>query len=299
MLLYVTPAKARLMGLGIGSDVTDVDLRAALVRASRRVNAICAVANRPQQHDFRGGSITDEEHPWHLPKNEVDTSQRRIYMWHWPIQDVSSLRLDVTNQQYVAFQPSEIMVTDRYLEIISLAMTVTGLFGGGVLPVIGLSVPIMRSTYTYGERFEVTDEELVVDDEDSLRWRAENQWWTSEDDVVVRVDGTVVVPEKIDLEEGTVTFAAPPVGDVTADYVHRLDSDIAQATGLLAGQALDQADLRKKGLGGLQRVRVGEIELEKARMIGSGSAPGQGDPSAAPREVLELLEGRRAVWAGA
>lgn len=295
MLSYLTPGKARKMGLGIAADVTDADLGAALLRASRRVNAICAAPNRPQQHDFRGGTIVNETHQWYLPKHALDMAQRQVWLWHWPIIDFSRLQIDVTNQQYVRFPHNEVVVTDRYLEIASLTMTVSGLFGAAVIPIIGLAVPVIRVDYTYGETFDVVDDLLIQDDEDGLVWRASNQWWTG--DPTIYVDGVASADGTVDMDEGTVTFGSPITGVVTADYTHRLDPDIAEATGLLARQELELTS-QSQSLSGLQRIRVGEIEMERQRPSGSGNVPGSGDPTAPPDSVMRLLEGRRHVWAG-
>lgn len=294
MLSYVTPARARLMGLGLGT-VSDTDLSAALRRASRRVNAFCGTANRPQPHDFRGGTITDEKRDWALPSSPVDAGQDYLFTYHWPIIEVTSFRIYVTNGQYVEIQPDEVIVTDRRLEVVSLAYTSVGLFGGGIGPIIGMKQAQARVSYTYGERFEVVGEELVNSGDD-LTFRAENQFWTSEDDLTLYLNGVAQTLPTVDLEEGTVTFGAPVTGvRVTLDYTHTLDPDIAEATGIILGQELDIADLRSKGLTGLQRVRVGEIEMERAR---SGSVSGNADPTDIPASAKLLLAGRQSLWAG-
>lgn len=60
---YLTPEAFRVMGFGVDLSVfEEVEVRNILARASARVNTYCAVPNLPQPHDFRGGTVTGEQH---------------------------------------------------------------------------------------------------------------------------------------------------------------------------------------------------------------------------------------------
>lgn len=297
MLLYVTPGRFRTMGMGVDLDeVSDVELRSILVGASAKVNALCAAPGRPAPHDFRGGTITDERHRVRLPESPMGEIQRKFYLWHAPILSVSSVRFDVTNQQYIPFQDEDIYVTDRWVEIVSLAMTGQGLFGAAIVPVIALENVTGLFSYTYGRSIHVYGD--VLEATDARLYRAQNQFWT-DDAIEVAVDGIVATTGfTIDKTEGTVTFASQqaPEALITASYTTRLPYDIAYATALLAADALDSRQMRERGMSGLRSMKVGEIVLEKDASRRGERADAQ---SAASPEISMLLDGYRFMSAGA
>lgn len=270
-MLYLTPERYRISGYGHDlDDLEDVELRSILTRASEMVNEYCLVSNRPQRHDFRGGTITDEHSSWRLGNSQLP-GQRRVMLNHRPVRSVQSLRINVTNNQYVAFDASQLFVTESWAEVVSLAYTSVGLFGGGLLPSIGLANPVAYVSYTYGYTFTETGETL--EQTDASLYRAMNQWWDATDTPAVYRDGVVVSAGEysIDYDEGTVTFDEPQPADtvVRVDYSYRLPPAIAEATGLIATELLGDRRTAARGLIGLAEIQVGEVRLRRESFRGS------------------------------
>jgi len=294
---YVTPERFKTMGFGVDLDNTeDFELRAVLRRASDRVNSICAAPAIPQQHDFRGGSIVSEEHHWNMGNGVNEPSQRSVYLWHYPIKAVSDLRIRLTNSQGIVFDSTELMVFDREVEIVSLALTSTGLFGAFIVPEIGLSHPRIVATYTYGSLVPMTGQ--VLEATDGLLYRAEDQWWDSGETTTIYENGSPITSDfTIDYDEGAVVFdsAQSTESKFTADYTTKLPRGIATATGILAAEALGDAEMRSRGMSGLRSVRVGEIELTKDHQMRGGTTL----VTPALAEAEALLAPFKFSWAGA
>lgn len=285
---YVTPERYRTMGLGADLEgLEDYELRSVLSAATSLVNTYCNVPLVPQEHDFRGGTITNEQHQWSLSPGKA-----RVYLWHTPIKTITSLRLMVTNNQYLDVTTNELFIQggEGYAEIVALGLTSVGLFGAA-LPGIGLHNPISRTSYTYGYEFPVTGEYL--EPTDAWTFRAQNQFWT-DDDVTVRVEGSVETTGfTLDRVEGTVIFDDPvdPNDLVTLDYTYSLPRQIAQATAIAATTALAEKDLTSKGLGQLAEIAVEEVRLRRdARRTGTVVAS-----EALPDSAQALLSGFRFV----
>lgn len=287
---YVTLERFKTMGFGVDlTDVEDFEVRAALTRATNRVGALTAW---PVGHDFRGGTITDERHVYRVPRYVGEEWQRQVWLLHRPIISVEQFRVYVTDTQYLAFGAAELVVSPKFVDIVSLSLTTAGLFGTTALPFIGLRQPQVRVDYTYGETFASVDE--TFDPTDGRTFRGENQWWTT-DTVTVKVDGTVIADTEytVDRDEGTITFDTNQAEGVLVEvsYTYRLPTEIAQAAGILASMELGDRETRARGMQGLSRIRVGDIELQK------GSASKDGDPQL--QAVMELLDGfRPPMWAG-
>ena len=266
---YVTPERFKTMGFGVDlADIEDFELRAALRRASDRVNTITAA---PDGHDFRGGVVTDETKRW----RSGAATQRTIFTYHYPIISVQRLAIDLTNQQYIEFTANELYVTERTIEVVSLTMTANGLFGAYIVPAIGLMHPVTKADYTYGRSYAKTKE--VLEATDGKMWRAQHQWWDSTVAPVVRVNGGVKLATEytVDYDEGTITVTTPSDGlpadvIVDADFSTTMPDGIATATGILAAEALSDTEMRKRGMAGLRTVRVGEIALEKDTQMRGG-----------------------------
>lgn len=279
--MYLTTARFREMGFGIDiSELEDAEVLALINQASAVVDAYCNVPRIPQKHDFRGGVITGEQHPWRIPAYSTDLGQRRYYPYHWPIVSVQQFRIYVTNTQYVEIAPTELMIngTDRYLEIVSLAITSSGLFNALIIPNVGLATPIARCNYTYGWDFTVNDEELVYSD--GQTWRAQNQFWhtdTGREPVIkkngVAVTNTPVVQYTVNASEGTVTFTENLVATdtVTATYHHKLPSEIQYGTGHVVAYLHGQSEMHARGLAHLSRLRVAEVEMTTQAPVKAGS----------------------------
>jgi hypothetical protein len=274
MTLYVTPAKYRTMGFGIDLDdpddaVEDFELAAILDRSGAIAEGYCAVPTIPRKHSFLGGEITTtapEQHPWRIPENDFDIGSRRVYLYHWPIKEVTQFRVKVTNTQYVELAPSEIFInnTERYIEVISLAFTGVGLFGA-ILPSLGLMRPVAEIAYKYGRTFEQPEERLYPTD--ARTYRGLNQFWFSSPAPSVEVNGAVqTTGYSVDHEEGTVIFDTPlAVGaKASATYSFPLPPEIRDAIGLIATHLLGERELQKRGMEGVDSIKVGEVTIKKS-----------------------------------
>lgn len=285
---YVTPERYRTMGLGADLEgVEDWELRSHLSSATSLVNTYCNVPLLPQEHDFRGGTITNEQHQW-----TTDPRGRRVYLWHTPLRTLTSLKVMATNQQYLDILASEVFLQpgENYVEVVAMALTSVGLFGAA-LPGIGLYNPVSRTSYTYGYEFPVTDEYL--DPTDAWTYRAQNQFWTAAD-VTVKRNGVVITSGfTIDRTEGTVSLTTPQDDDdvLTVSYTYSLPREIAQATAIATTTALAERDLTSKGLGQLAEIAVEEVRLRRdARKTGTVVAS-----EALPDSAQALLSGFRFV----
>lgn len=295
---YVTPERFKTMGFGIDLDsVDDSELRSVLRRASDRVNSITAAPGLPVQHDFRGGSISEEQHIWRMG-GVNEAAQRTIYLWHTPIKAISDLRILLTNSQGVVFDSTEVMVFEKSVEIVSLAMTSVGLFGSFIVPEIGLAKPRVQATYTYGYSIPVVKQTL--DPTDGKTFRGQDQWWDSGEDVIVYDDEDAVIADTsytVHYDEGTIEFNDNQDPDEIrkASFTTTLPPGIATATGILAAEALGDRETRTRGMSGLRSVRVGEIELEKEMQMRGGTTL----VTPAVAEAEALLAPYRFIWAGA
>jgi hypothetical protein len=202
-------------------------------------------------------------------------SQRTVFAYHYPLIDATKLNIRLTNTQEIRFTANELYVTERSVEITSLAMTSSGLFGAFIVPEIGLLHPRTHMDYTYGRVYAKTGESL--EPTDGKLWRAQHQWWDDSVAPVVRVNDVVKDAGEytVDYDEGTITITTPDDGlpadsIVEADFSTKLADGIATATGILAAEALGDTEMRKRGMAGLRAVRVGEIWLEKDHQMRGG-----------------------------
>lgn len=266
---YLTPQRFREMGFGIDiSELDDAELASLIAQASSVVDTYCNVPRIPQKHDFRGGTITGEQHAWRYPTTPFEVGQRRYYPYHWPILSITQFRIYVTNTQYVEIAPTELMInnTERYAEVVSLAITSSGLFNALIVPNVGLATPIAKCSYTYGWDFLVENEDLVCTD--GQTWRAQNQYWFTDTDraPVIKKNGAVqTTGYTVDATEGTVVFDANLLAtdSVTATYHHKLPADLQFGTGHIVAHLHGQAELHSRGMAHLTKLRVAEIEMER------------------------------------
>lgn len=266
--MYVTPA--RLRTLNLGSDLTgysDLQIASTINRSARVVETYTNASMVPQRHNYLGGTITDEEQIWRYPTTPFELGQRRVYPFHTPLKALTQLRIYVTNTQYVEIQPSEVVyqTTERYIEVVSLALTSAGLFNALIIPNVGLATPFGKISYTYGHEYPVTDELCFATDATNLVFQAPHQFWTNAA-VVVKVAGvtkTLTTDYTFDATEGTITFVSAQTLQVTANYTFRCPPEIAEANGLIASYDLGQARLRGKGMSGLSNMKVAEASLTR------------------------------------
>lgn len=247
----------------------------------------------PVRHDFRGGVISTaspEQHEWRYPgayQASAVIGQRRAYPYHQPIISIEQFRIYVTNTQYVEISPNDLFIqnTERYVEVVSLAITSSGLFNALIIPNVGLATPTLQMAYTYGRRLRVLDEPISAAEGNTL-YRAENQWWFVDTDnpVNVYVNGVLKTPTTdytYNASEGTVLFVSPPGAEdepgevsVTLDYTYRLPWEIREATSLIARYELGEARLSAKGMLGLESIKIAELSLSRPRRLRTGSSGG-------------------------
>lgn len=268
-MAYLTPDRFREMGFGIDtSELDSAELASLCAQASAVVDSYCNVPRIPQKHDFRGGTITGEQHKWRYPSSPFEIGQRKYYPFHWPVLSVEQFRIYVTNTQYVQIEPSALLInnSERYWEVVSLALSSSGLFNALVIPNVGLADPVAKSNYTYGWDFEITDEDLYCTD--GQTWRAQNQFWFSdiERTPVIKKNGvTVATGFTVDPIEGTVVFDTNLTSSdrVRASYHHKLPSDIQFGTGHIVAHLHGEAELHARGMAHLTKLRVAEVEMER------------------------------------
>lgn len=300
MSLYVTPERYKAMGTGFDlSGLEDHELRAVLQRASATVDAYCNVPSLPDKYDFRGGTITEEEHEWLIFNEPVKPPLkfRRFYFMHRPLRTVTDFKIYVTNRQYVDIANEDLFInnSEQYVEVVALAVTSVGIFGSMILPNIGLYRPIAKMSYTYGYRFKVTDE--VIEATDGLTYRAENQWWVATETITVKRNGaTITTGFTTDTTEGTVTFDVPNAADavISVSYTYSLPEAIAQGTAIVAGHLLAERGFAAKGWSGIRTIRIAELEVARAGRPRNASGA-QSLPLELMPEIGPLLDSYRFV----
>lgn len=274
MVAYLTADRYRTMRFGTDIDIQDVELASVISRASSLADAYCNVPMRPQRHTFLGGSVVAEQHPWRLAQTPFETTQRRVYPFHTPVRTCSSFRIyvtqpdpDVQDGQYVLVAPKDLMInrSEDYVEVVSSAMTSTGLFNALIVPAIYLASPICTIDYTYGWDFSVVEERLYPTD--GLTYQSENNFWTTAE-VTVYENGTEVnaASYTVDRGEGCIRFTSPPAIDasITADYHHKLPVEIRDAVGYISTHLLEEASVTERGLAELSSITVAEVTLRRA-----------------------------------
>lgn len=264
---YITPDRYRNMALGVDlSAKTDFDLVALAQSASAEINRYCAA---PRNHDFRGGTITAEEHLWNVG-NAMKRPSGRLWPIHgmgvMPITSCSQIDIYTTKTNYIRFTPANIFVNGRlgYVEPVAAPIT-TALFTS--IPPWLLTSPVAYIDYTYGWEFGVTDELIVS--EGGRVYHLGNQFIVA-DSVTIEVDGVPNTNFTVDLVEGTITFTSiqDARSQVLASYKHKLPSDIPLATALVMTDMLGYSNINASGLTGLSGIRVEEIELRQSSKVG-------------------------------
>lgn len=287
--MYLTPERFKTMGLGLDlSEVETVAIRSSINRSVAAIHSYCAVPMLPQAHNFKGGTITNEEHVF--PTDSWDRARPfRVWPWHTPVRTVTALRLVLSAQgggeTYLDIDPGNMFISDQgFVEVTVLNLSQL-VFASAVMPYVGLRDPVFRISYTYGYEFAVTDD--ACEPNDARTYQAQNQYWT-DDPAEVKVNGVVVTTGfALNRTEGWVLFDAnvSPDSEVTVSYTHKLASDIMQASAVLVARDLGEADLRAKGFEGLDSIQVKDVVLRRSRAAGrSGSAISSDDmPSGAAR----------------
>jgi hypothetical protein len=270
---YLTADRYRTMRFGTDLDIEDVELASVIARAGSLADAYCNVPMRPQRHSFLGGTISNEQHRWRLAQTPFETTQRRVYPYHTPILRCSQFRIyvtqpdpDIEDGQYVLVDPKDLMVNrvEDYIEVVSAAMTSTGLFNALIVPAIYLASPLATLDYTYGWDFTVTGERIYPTD--GLTYQSQNNFWTTATVVVYGNDAVVTASDyTVDRSEGCIRFTSPPAigASITVDYHHKLPVEIRDAIGYITTHLLEEASVTERGLAELQEIRIAEVTLRR------------------------------------
>jgi hypothetical protein len=261
--------------MGQGMDLTDIDdqdLASHIQVASGLANTYC---NVPTDHDFRGGSVTDEDHDWKIG-NYMWPASGLIYPKHKPLTTLTRFHIYVTNTQYLDLDVSRIHYHEKENSLEPLfAEASVGIWSATQVPIAGFKVPQARIDYTYGFTYAISDDQMFPDG--GKWWRAQNQWWDSTVEPVISVNGNPVAIGNltIDYNEGRVAIeddalqeldiAASEVNSVFASYTYRLPTAIANAVAIITTSLLGQRSINEKGLQGLSGIRVEEVELRQSR----------------------------------
>jgi hypothetical protein len=261
---YLTPSRYRTMGTGVTLPSDGVLLN-HIASASALVNAYCCV---PHGYDFRGGTVTGEQHVWDVG-NIKRSPSNRVWPFNRPIKSVSSLSIEITNNQRISFSQEGSLyfhTTEGWVEPVDLALTTYGVFGYGILPNIGLRQPVAKIDYTYG--YDFAAEEMVAAQSGGV-FVADNQFFTDEDIVLADPAGDVVLPADytVNKTEGIVTLNTPPdIGDVyTLVYHYKVPPAVSRATALLVTELAGAASIASSGLTGLSGIKVEEVELRQGK----------------------------------
>ena len=291
MSAYLTPERVKTLGLGVDLDNIELStLRSAITRASATVNAVCAVPRLPQQFDFRGGRMVDEAHVWYIDPYERPHPYQ-FWPYATPVKTIEAFAIYSTNNIKVEIDPDNIFINNSggYVELSSLNLTAFGIYGAGLVPLLGLYNPVAKMTYTYGWEFIETDE--VLEPIDAQTYAAQHQFWTAAT-VTVKANGTAVTTGfSVNRKEGWILFDSnqPADTEISASYTRTLPEEIPMATGLILAQDMGESDLRAKGMEGLASVRVKDVELR--RTFGSSRNSTTAIASTLPPGVEDLLSG--------
>jgi len=263
---YVSPLRYIHGGFGIADTGTKLSLRNKLVAASAVVDTFCNAGLQPQKHDFRGGTITNEQHIWQPPSPLLnEPGARRVFLSHRPIRTLTAFSIQYTNSYSITLQPSDLMVnsTSGFVEIVASQPTIIGYPPLGFW--FGLYEPFTLTSYTYGWQFTSTED--VLEAVSPNLYMASHGSWLEGGDVTVTVAGVEIDPSDytVNTDDGTITFtdAAEPVPDdlATVSYTYTLPSAIETATSIIATDMLGQSRIAQRGMIGLQSVRVAEVAI--------------------------------------
>lgn len=133
--VYLTPAEWQAMATGIDfSGLTDPEMEVLIARASRLVNSYVGQSLLLTEYE-------NEQHPWR--------NTRRVYLYNWPVTEVTAVRIRIGAETTATLQASEIYTnnTGHYIEASTLALAF------GVTPAIislGLYEPEVEVDYSAG-----------------------------------------------------------------------------------------------------------------------------------------------------
>jgi hypothetical protein len=247
--------------------LTQLQLRQKLQQATGMVDAWCNGSVLPERADFRGGTVTGEQHNWQIPDPLLaNAGSRRVYPNQRAIRTVTSFVIRFTPQYYIELDPVSnlfINASEGYVEVIASQPTIIGYPPIGYW--YGLYGPVVEIDYTYGWQFVVEGDACEADS--PLLYYASHGNWLPGGTVTVEVDGIAVDPGDITINEddGSILFdqTEQPDADslVTVSYTYVLPDAIPTATGIIATDLMGQTRNAQRGMIGLQSLRVAEVAI--------------------------------------
>lgn len=276
-------------GMALPTGFTLSQLRSTLIRAQSRVDRYCNVPAQPSAFDWRGGTMTNEQHQWRIINPlAYGPGARRVYTNVGPIKTVTALSLDLGKTYQVALDPAVdvyVNAIEQYAEIVAVNPTIVGFYPLAVN--LGLYNPIARITYTYGWSFPVAGD--VLEAESPTLFSASYGNWDSTITPVVYLDGVVASPSTyaVNYDDGEISFTAGPTAgvEVSADYTYTVPDPVVEAIGITATNLLGQSRLAARGLTGLSSLKVAEISMTQMSPAQMATRNGATIPS----EAAELL----------
>lgn len=290
---YLSRRRYELGGFGMDtSGFTNAQMRSILARASVTADAFCNNGLIPERTDFRGGSITAEQHTWQNVDPLVgNVGSRRVYLNRRPIRTVTGFAIKFTNNYQITLPADNLYVNAAagYVEVVASQPTIVGFPPLGYW--FGLSEPIVETSYTYGWQFVVTGDELEADS--TTLFYATHGSWLPGGSPIIYIDGAEqTTGYTINEDDGSVTFDTEPApGEVvTADYTYALPQAIADAIGIIATDSIGASRNAGRGLTGLSSLRVAEVALTVAApQVNRG---GVSIPSRAADLLMPFVSGR-------
>ena len=267
---YITPKRFSLGGFGIDvSGVNQIALRATLRRASTMVNTWCNGSQIPQPFDFRGGTVTGEQHIYHIPNPLVIfPGSRRVFVNQRPLRAVTGFRMRFTATYEITLPTSNLFVNtnEGWAEIVASQPTIIGFPPLGVW--YGLYEPVIEIDYTYGHQIAIADDECEA--ASPTLYYATYGMWDTTAAITVKIDGvtkTVTTHYTTNAADGSITFvtAPTPAETVTVSYTTTLPDAITQATGLIAVDLLGQSRVAARGMVGIESMKVAEVAITQMR----------------------------------
>jgi hypothetical protein len=265
---YLTPKRFALGGYGIDTSfLTAPAMRASLIRATTMVNHWCNAPQIPQPFDFRGGTVTSEQHIFPIPSPLVAyPGSRRVFVFQRPLISVSRFDIQFTTNYKISLNVGTdiyINSTEGWAEIVASQPTIIGYPPIGYW--YGLYQPLAVLDYTYGYRNVITDDEC--DAASPMLYYATYGQWDPTVAPVVKIDGvvkTLTTDYTYNAADGSVTFTTAPAPNttVTVTYTATLPDAIAQATGIVATDLIGKSRNTQR-MPGLSSMKVAEITLTR------------------------------------
>lgn len=274
-------------GMALPDGFSLSTLRTRITQAQGLVDRYCNVPKQPSAFDWRGGTMTDEQHQWPLVNPIAPwPGNRRVYLNAGPVKTVTAFTLDLGSTYEVTVQPNQVYVNhiEQYAEIVAISPTIIGVPPIGIP--LGLYQPVARVSYTYGWSFAVAGD--VLEAESPTQFSAAYGNWSQSPPAVIYLDGVEQGSGyTVDFDDGTVTFdTAPSPGvEVSADYTYLAPGPVVDAIGETTAWLLGQSRINQRGLAGLQSLRVAEVAM--TAMQGTATRNGATVPSV----VATLLDG--------